>query len=353
MDPLKKQFKILKNIAPGAEKKAEFRHALEQRVRADMRMHAAAASLSEPARKAGFLRHMFHAPSFALAIIIAILGSGGGAALASQSALPGTALYGIKRATERARVTLARDESKKAELHITFASRRLQEIERLISGGADDDAAIANTVAYYEHELEEGESLLAKDQSAAQTAAALIAAAETHKDALTNLKTKIAERKNARLKSRLEEAYEHAETHGDAALLAALSSAATSSDASALPPTIIETSRKKVRSLEKELAEKKRAMEAARKHGDDDASIAEAALKFESAETIVENAKSRLENEEYRESVERSIEARALMKEASSWEKKRKRDEKRDDDEKESPREHSDDGDEKSDDDKR
>lgn len=338
MNNIQKQFHSLKRITPDAQKKATFRHALESRVHADMRIHAAHASMAGSTR-ISIVRSLFHAPSFALAIVIAILGSSGGVAFASQGALPGTTLYGVKLKTEQARLTFTRNEKRKAELHIEFASRRMHEIEQLITNDTQDDAMVTEIVAHYEHELSEGESLFKKDPSAAHTATALFVATESHKDTITALKEKIAARTHGKLHDDLDEAYEHAESHSDTALLTALATTATSSETTALSEAVIETSRKKVRSLEKNIKEKKRAIENAQKEllYDDPAAV-EAVKKMEDAEMIADYAKTRFENKEYRESIERSIEARTLMKEASLWNKEHddREDKKRSDDDHES-----------------
>lgn len=341
MNTIQKQFRALKRIAPNAEKKAVFRRTLESRVRADMRMYAAQASLAG-APRTHILRSLFHAPSFALAIVILITSSSGGIAYASQNALPGETLYPVKLTTEKARLTFARNESKKAELHIAFASRRMHEIEELIGAEADTDTVVSQVVAHYERELSEGESLLMRNPQAMKTASALISAAESHKDTIRSLKEKIAARSHSKIHDDLDEAYEHAESHGDTALLTALSAENATSSADALPPAVIEASRKKIRSLEKDIKEKKRALENAKQKTDNNEAFLDASSKLENAEMIVENAKARLENEDYKKSVEHSIEARTLIKEASSWNKdKKKREDKEGSDDNDDEREHS------------
>lgn len=340
MNTIRKQLRSLKHITPNAQKKADFRHVLEQRVRADM--HTYSMRTTSHVSWTAFFRPLFHAPSFALAIVIVILGSSGGIAFASQTALPGTTLYGVKLKTEQARITFTRDDKKKAELHITFASRRMHEIEELINNEIGDNTIVTETVAHYEHELSEGESLLEKNPEATHTVAALLAATESHKDTIKILREKIAARSHGKIHDDLEEAYEHAESHSDTALLAALSVTATSSSAETFSPAVIETSRKKIRALEKDIQERKRAAEnTGQKQTENDTETTEVKTKLENAETIIKNAKTRLENEEYRESIERSIKARALMKEASSLEKERDRREHRE--EKERSEERSDD----------
>jgi hypothetical protein len=55
----------------------------------------------------------------------------GGTAFASNSALPGSPLYPVKRATEKVAVTLAPGEENKANLQASFAQRRLNELHEL------------------------------------------------------------------------------------------------------------------------------------------------------------------------------------------------------------------------------
>jgi hypothetical protein len=81
-----------------------------------------------------------------LAIIVGLVMLFGGAsatAYASQSALPGDALYPIKTSLEQTQVALARDAYSQAQIYMQFAQRRLDEINELLQEGryADIDAA--------------------------------------------------------------------------------------------------------------------------------------------------------------------------------------------------------------------
>jgi len=71
----------------------------------------------------------------ALALVLAI--ACGGTVEASQSALPGQPLYGVKTLTEAARLAAARDEVARLQLQLRFADERLEEMQQLAERGAD------------------------------------------------------------------------------------------------------------------------------------------------------------------------------------------------------------------------
>ncbi len=68
----------------------------------------------------------------ALATITALILLGSGVAIAANKSLPDNLLYPIKRATERARLAIARREETRARLEIGFAKRRLEESQAVL-----------------------------------------------------------------------------------------------------------------------------------------------------------------------------------------------------------------------------
>lgn len=74
------------------------------------------------------------------ALIVALVSSG--TAYASQSALPGDALYGVKTGIESVQLALASDEED-VSLQLAFLDRRVAEIEALVEKGRYDDLALA------------------------------------------------------------------------------------------------------------------------------------------------------------------------------------------------------------------
>ncbi|MCC6146038.1 MAG: hypothetical protein IT308_00565 [Anaerolineaceae bacterium] len=95
----------------------------------------------------------------AFVLVAVFLFSGAGMTVyASQSALPGDALYGVKTGVEQTRVNLARDAAEKVRLNLAFAERRLDEIARLIENKRFAD--IAQAVQEYEHYVQNATAAL-------------------------------------------------------------------------------------------------------------------------------------------------------------------------------------------------
>lgn len=110
-------------------------------------------------------------------VAVFLFGGAGMTAYASQSALPGDALYSVKTSVEQTRVNLARDAAEKARLNLAFAERRLDEIARLIENGRYAD--IAQAVQEYEQYVQSAiaalETVAAGDPSSAQDLASQVA----------------------------------------------------------------------------------------------------------------------------------------------------------------------------------
>lgn len=73
---------------------------------------------------------------------IVLMFGAGSAVAASQGALPGDTLYGIKRAVERVSLALHRAPEGRAGLQLQFAQIRLNEIQALLAAGRDAGEAI-------------------------------------------------------------------------------------------------------------------------------------------------------------------------------------------------------------------
>src|SRR5687767_15440835 len=108
-----------------------------------------------------------------VAAIVAVLGCGGAVA-ASASALPGDALYGIKRATERVSLAMHRDPVGRAALHLQFASTRAQEVQELLAAGRSP----SKTIQALEEELEAAEADALNAQALGRDVDALLAHVE-------------------------------------------------------------------------------------------------------------------------------------------------------------------------------
>jgi predicted transcriptional regulator len=78
-----------------------------------------------------------------LAVVLAVSGLGVGAAYASQSSLPGDTLYPLKLATEQAGMILSPDGPARAERALSFANKRMREMEALTQKGRSQDLELA------------------------------------------------------------------------------------------------------------------------------------------------------------------------------------------------------------------
>jgi hypothetical protein len=68
-------------------------------------------------------------------VLLLVLGGGAGLVKTSSNALPGEALYPIKRATEQVRLAFQPSQVGKAELHLAYAENRAREISSLLQKG--------------------------------------------------------------------------------------------------------------------------------------------------------------------------------------------------------------------------
>lgn len=96
---------------------------------------------------------------------ILLFGGFSATAYASQSALPGDALFTVKTSIESTQVRLARDEYAKAQLQMRFAQRRLEEITLLLEQGRlkDVDLASSEFETYIQNALNSLELVMAGD----------------------------------------------------------------------------------------------------------------------------------------------------------------------------------------------
>jgi hypothetical protein len=75
-----------------------------------------------------------------LAVMLLVFG-GAGFATAARSALPGEALYPLKTSLEQARISVAANPATQANLYLSLAENRLQEISGLVATGRYDQVA--------------------------------------------------------------------------------------------------------------------------------------------------------------------------------------------------------------------
>lgn len=95
----------------------------------------------------------------------AIVAASGSMAMASQAALPGDALYPVKRAIENAHTNLQAGDAAKAETLIAHAEQRLQEAEQLTAEGADA-RIVAETLQDFTEQSNQATELALDDYAA-------------------------------------------------------------------------------------------------------------------------------------------------------------------------------------------
>jgi hypothetical protein len=88
-----------------------------------------------------------------LFVFVVLFGGASATAYASQSALPGDALYPVKSSLEHTQISLANDAYNRAQLHLEFAQHRLNEITELLSQGRTHDVEFASSE--FEHHIQE------------------------------------------------------------------------------------------------------------------------------------------------------------------------------------------------------
>jgi hypothetical protein len=112
------------------------------------------------------LRPLVTAAATLMVILALVLAGGGGIVYASTDSLPGSPLYGVKRATEEVQLFLAPTGTRRAELHINFAQRRLEEVQALAQAkGKVDEETLAAIAEETDLALEEVEGVHPADKS--------------------------------------------------------------------------------------------------------------------------------------------------------------------------------------------
>lgn len=161
------------------------------------------------------------APLILIAAIAGTLVVGTGTVIASNTSKPGDVLYSIDRGAETAQFALALTDGRKKELHATFATERLTELEALYAEEELDSEGVADAQDNYEEHhdklvdlfeadgtLDDHESKLEQDLEQKKT--------EVDKAAETEQKSLESEREG------LKKQYEQALKDGDTAKATAL-----------------------------------------------------------------------------------------------------------------------------------
>lgn len=107
---------------------------------------------------------------------LAIIGGTAGTALASQSALPGQALYPVKRAVENIRAGFALGDDAKGSTLLADAHTRLEEVGKLSrssSPSSQDQEEISKTLATFSTQAQKASDLLLSDYQSDHDAASI------------------------------------------------------------------------------------------------------------------------------------------------------------------------------------
>lgn len=78
-----------------------------------------------------------------IVVVVMLFGGASVTAYASQAALPGDALYPVKTSLESTQISLTNDAYRRAQLHLEFAQRRMDEITELLQQGRTNDIEFA------------------------------------------------------------------------------------------------------------------------------------------------------------------------------------------------------------------
>ncbi|MGZ4437374.1 MAG: DUF5667 domain-containing protein [Nocardioides sp.] len=138
--------------------RAEFSADLRERLLAEAAtvLTPSNASLVLPARPRGSRERKL----VALAAAFVVVGGSASMATAAQSALPGEALYPIKRGIEHAQAGLATSSASKGRDLLAQADDRLTEAQGLLAGGSTGTLQVPGTIADFTSQAQEGSGLL-------------------------------------------------------------------------------------------------------------------------------------------------------------------------------------------------
>lgn len=147
---------------PRVQARPEFTASLRERL-----MTAAATELVAPSADRLALPPRRRSRDRRIAVAVggfALIGATTSVAMAAQSALPGDALYPIKRALENAHTGVSVSEGQKGETLLANATGRLDEVSALSQGGdLEDSMAIADTLDVFTDQASQASELLLAD----------------------------------------------------------------------------------------------------------------------------------------------------------------------------------------------
>lgn len=143
---------------------------------------------------------------------------------ASQETIPGDTLYPVKIVSEKVQRVLTTDESEKAKLEISFAGKRIDELEKIISQPVSETIKVEQVETVldkFEENItsaQETLDVLSVDSDAPEEAVSLAEVIDEKVSEYKETLDKTAEAASPDVKEAVEDAAEVAEDHSDAAL---------------------------------------------------------------------------------------------------------------------------------------
>lgn len=204
-DILKEQFKKLKEGAVGAPDQKwveDFRSTLLMQVKNTVGSSPRPLSYLEKIREFGAALMPIHELKMATrtgSILLLVMGLVFGGSVttvsASLNSVPGDLLYGLKRMSEEAQVRFADEDEAKAELHMEFAGRRVQEVAKITDSNSGDNVdRITEAVAGFKDEVATAsqflEDLKSEPERVVQVAKLIDAKSEMHQQILSAVEKK-------------------------------------------------------------------------------------------------------------------------------------------------------------------
>ena len=114
--------------------------------------------------------------AMALMAVMLVFTLGGGAVLAADSSMPGSPLYPVKILTENISMKFAGSDIEKAELSLTFADRRIEEMNHMMANGKFNSKDVEAIATRYIGYVDRVSSLSQEEQTVSATGMAMMQA---------------------------------------------------------------------------------------------------------------------------------------------------------------------------------
>jgi len=239
MRPFLRQLKKLQHITPDNEWKREAREKLLFEIKSSTSYRAV--ETQESNKFTGSLNFLRGSLSFILpekrtlqllkpagalfSISLLVLSSGIFTVSASQATIPGDTLYKLKLATEKVQRVLTASEPKKAELEITFAGKRIDELEKIVNDSIvpeeEQDEKVTEVIIKFNENITSAQATL-EDLQHSESTEDTLSLAEVIDDKVTEyaeVLKEVADEVSDEVKEAVEDARASAEANGDAALV--------------------------------------------------------------------------------------------------------------------------------------